>query len=145
MTDVTYCINTETGDVSEWDVAFYRVWNVNGVMYGFTANGMYELSGQLDDTVPISCSITTSPQDDGNENLKRVPYARAETQGKMDITLLLDKKPVSTFTMDAINSRAKFARGAKGRFVSFKIDSTDPEFNIIDLNPNVEKQKRGYL
>ena len=144
MTDLTYCINTETGDVSEWDIAFYRVWVVNGVMYGFNANGLYELSGGKDDLASIKCSLTTSPQDDTNENLKRVPYARVESKGTADITLLLDGIPSGTATMAATDNRAKFGRGARGRFVSFKVDSTDVAFKLIDLSATIEKQQRGY-
>jgi hypothetical protein len=144
MTAITYCINTETGDVSEWDRVYTRIWNVNGVYYGFSDLGIFELTGKKDDLKAIKCSLTTVPNDNDTEALKRVPYTRVECTGSTDITLMLDRVPVSTVNMAATDNRAKFARGAKGRFVSYKVESSDPDFTLIEISPNVETQKRGF-
>lgn len=144
MSDITVCVNSESMDVSVWDVAFVRIWRVKGTYYGFNALGIYELSGPSDDGTQIGCRIVTSPNDLGTEALKRIPYARAEARGVTSAELRLDGVFCGLSEMVTVDKRAKFGRGGSGRFISFSVTSTDPAFTLIEIAPVVEVLKRGY-
>lgn len=144
MATKTHCINTETSDVSDWDRFFVRIWRVKGSYYGVDDTGIFKFVDPADDPNPPTCSITTAPNDLGTEALKRLPYARVETLGSADITLTLDTEFAGTASMAAIDNRAKFARGPRGRFVSFALTSTAPEFALLEIEPTVQPLTRGF-
>lgn len=144
MSDVTCCMNVDSKDVSEWSNAFVRIWRVRDTYYGFNEFGMYKLAGPSDGLLPIECSVTMSPNDNNTENLKRVAYSRVECDGAAEIGLLLDGVSGGVIPMASEDKRAKFARGVKGRFVSFKVTSTDPQFYLHDITAEIETLQRGY-
>ena len=144
MSDVTCCMNVDSRGMSEWTIAFVRIWRVRDTYYGFNEFGMFRLSGPADSLVPIACSVTTSPNDNNTENLKRVAYSRIECDGEADIELLLDGVSGGVIPMASEDKRAKFARGVKGRFVAFRVSSTDPQFYLHDIAAEIETLQRGY-
>lgn len=144
MSDFTNCMNVDTGEMSEWSNAFVRVWRVRDAYYGFNSQGMFKLIGPDDTGVPIACAVTTTPNDNNSENLKRIAYSRSEIRGAASIELFLDGQTAGDIPMAATANRAKFARGVRGRFVSFRVTSTDPEFYLHEINADIETLQRGY-
>lgn len=144
MATKTHCVNTESTDVSEWDRSFIRIWRIRDAYYGVDGTGIFKFVDPALDLDPPVCSITTAPNDLGTEALKRLPYARVETLGAADATLMLDEEFAGTASMSALDNRAKFARGPRGRFASFKVSSSAPDFALLEIDATVQPLTRGY-
>jgi len=144
MTDITYCMNTDSKDLSKWACAFTRIWRVGQYYYGVNEEGIHRFVGSTDDGVPIVCSVKTTPNDLDSEALKRIPYSRVEARGAADIELWLDGTSAGKIHMDSVSKRAKFARGVRGRFLTFEVTSSDPSFTLLEIAPTIESLHRGY-
>jgi hypothetical protein len=144
MTDITYCMNTSSADVSVWNCAYVRIWRVGATYYGLNEFGIHALGGGTDEGLPIECSITTTPNDFESENLKRIPYARAEVKGAASVEVWLDGTSAGKTDMDSVSKRAKFGKGARGRFVTVRVTGSDPAFEVIELDITVANLQRGY-
>lgn len=140
----TYCYNPKVNAITAWPgIAFSRIWRLGNKYYGFNVDGVYELTGALDATVPVTSRIKLSETDFGTFALKRLHYMRIDADGDVNkpltITTKFDGNVESSISNNQFNAamRCKLGRGAKGRMVSIKIDCSSPNFALrsIELYP----------
>lgn len=135
-----FLINLDTNAVSKWlGVTFIRTWKLNGSMYGIAADGVYLIDGDGS----TQCDVELAPTDFDDDYMKRLPYAAINGKGSSTVTPIYDGVDgTAQTTQFTDNMRVKFGRGAKGRFLSVKSSSSDPDFRVEGVNLYPEKLSR---
>lgn len=136
-----YSINIATGAVTRYvDFAFDNVLRFGDRFFGIRADGIYELTGDTDDGVPIIANVRTFNTDFGKANLKRVPflYVVGDTDTDLKVGFTADrgieyKYPVGLVSTRGVQaSRAKSGLGVKGTYYNFSLTNTEGKYFQID-------------
>ncbi len=116
-------MNMLTNAVTRYqNTPFMHMARLGGKYYGFTEEGLYELSGTQDESLPVNGTIHGKAHDFDVFNSKNVPYLYLDGDDTYRITAFVDGAQQSTFTSGFSGRRVKLARGNKGRYWSFKLE-----------------------
>ncbi|MCK5919400.1 MAG: hypothetical protein KAG66_00560 [Methylococcales bacterium] len=121
-----YAINVAHRETTLYpDYAFNQIVRLNGLYYGVRPDGLYLLEGPDDDGSSIQATIQTADMDFGTARHKRVPYAYLDTTDTTTIEPYTEERRIGKYTSSFKGRRTRLARGARGRFWSFKVANVD--------------------
>lgn len=129
------------------DYAFHSLFSFNGKVYGANRAGIYELTGDRDNGLPIHARFRTLTVDmwDRIKRLARYAWITGRSQGSLKLLLELDEKTEWEALFgpgDAAlhEDKVKIARGIKNRFIAFEIRNQDGAgFDLEKLRVLVEE------
>lgn len=122
-------MNLRTGAVTEYDdYEFNSFAEVDGVLYGASADGLYRLAGDDDDGTAIAAQFTTGVTDHGMRGLQRVTdaYLSGLSDEDVDFKVTIDGQtytyriPAKQYaTFDVM--KAGLGKGSKGRYWQYTV------------------------
>lgn len=132
-----FVMNTLTKQVSRYqNYPFLHIAKISGSYYGIKENGIYLLSGTIDDTTEVNGTIWTGDIDFGVYNSKNTPYLYINGDDTYRVTAYVDSVEQPRFTSGFSGRRVKLARGNKGRYWSFKIQGIN-KLQGIEFMPDM--------
>ena len=151
-----YVSQAWTANTDNWSMSRYMPYTfthltvINGIAYGANENGVYALSGGVED---ISSSITTGKIDIGGGSLVHPisAYLEYELDGtaELDVTTTQSgTKQAHTYQLaqevadELTNGRFIFGRGLRGRHFSFTLRMQGKRGYINDLSVHSTQTKR---
>lgn len=148
-----WVLNTETGGLTNYDnFQFTSLTQLNGVVYGTTADGIYALTGENDEGRDIESVVQTGFLDFNRPFTKRVSDLYVGyTGGQLDCTVETYDGPQEEYTYtleerdaDAPrNNRMKVGKGLSSRYWRFTFENVaGADFQIYDAAANVAESKR---
>ena len=150
MPQTTYCYNPKINAMSTWNgVAFSRIWKLGSKHYGFNQTGIYELTGALDETIPVTATAKLTDTNFGTFALKRLHYIRLDADGDVNkpvnININFDDGVTSSTATNDFNEamRCKLGRGAKGRQVAVEVSCASPGFVLRSMELYPVDLQRG--
>jgi len=121
-----YAINVAHTETTIYpDYAFNQIVKLDGLYYGVRPDGLYLLEGPDDEGGKIQATIQTADMDFGTARHKRVPYAYLDTTDTTTIEPFTEERKIGKYTSSFKGRRTRLARGARGRFWSFKVANVD--------------------
>lgn len=134
----------------------YTGWNFNSAVvwqgrpFAASSTGLYELTGNDDDGVPIVASVLTGKADLGIVQQKRMAYvyvgATADTG--MDLIVYTDDGQINTYTISArellTNTRTAIGKGLKSKYWQFELTNPDGsafEIESMELVPDTLQRR----
>jgi hypothetical protein len=148
-----WVMNTETTGLTNYDnFQFTSLVQLDGVVYGTTADGIYALSGADDAGRKVKSALKTGFLDFGRDQTKRVSDLYVGyTGGQLECTVETYDGPQEEYTYtleerdaDAPrNNRMKVGKGLSSRYWRFTFENVDgTDFQIYDTAANVATSKR---
>jgi len=156
LTHSGWVFNTESQRTSEYDNFDYLlVTNAFGKNIGVSDDGVYELTGDTDNTVDIAADVLFGFDSFRTEDLKRVKAVhvgyRADSSGDLNIQIIVDgEDEIREYSVKHVSSasgikrgRATIAKGLKSRYWSYGIKNVaGADFLIDDLSVYVQQHNR---
>jgi len=156
LTHSGWSFNTESMRTSEYDNYDYLLLtNAFGKKIGVAADGIYELTGDTDNTVDINADVLFGLDSFRTEDLKRVKAVhlgyRADNSGDLNVQIVVDgEAQIREYIVRHISSasgikrgRATIAKGLKSRYWQYGIKNVaGADFMIDDLNVYVQQHNR---
>lgn len=142
-TYATYTLNTNTAALTSYDNFNFNSLTVfNGTALAAGDNGIYALSGTLDDTADITTNITLGIFDFDSAQLKRVHelYFNYRSNGDLTVTVTLDDNEQYMYVLQATgkdglyNNRLKLGRGLKARHWQIGIEGVGADFELNSIS-----------
>jgi len=141
---VAYAINIKTMETTQYiGYDFDYIVRLGGEYYGIKPSGLYRLSGNDDDGLPIDATIRTNETDFNTSKLKHVPYVYIDTEDQTTLSTLVDGV-LSASQLSVFNGRrTKLSRGSKGRYWAFEISNVNGgNMRVGAIEPIVDVLKR---
>ena len=156
LTPSGWAFNTESMRTSEYQNYDYLMLNkVFGKTIGVAADGIYELTGDTDNTVNIDADVLFGLDSFRTEDLKRVKTVhlgyRADNEGDLNVQIVVDgEEKIREYTVRHISSvngikrgRATIAKGLKSRYWQYGLKNVaGADFFIDDLSVFVQQHNR---
>jgi hypothetical protein len=141
---VAYVLNVRTGESTVYNnYTFSHIFRLGSDYYGVKNDGLYLLSGADDSGAPIDSSIRTHQSRYGVDNEKRVQFAYLDCETPTTVTPWVDGVKGNAFPSHPTGRRVKLAKGYKGRWWQFEVNSVDGQaFKLGAIDPVVEKLSR---
>ncbi len=154
VTYESYAINLSTGAVTRYvDFPFDRVLRFGDRHFGVRPDGVYALTGDTDNGVPILAEVRTFKTDFRTSNLKRTPYVylAGRVDGGMQVGVQANEgeeyffPAATTRELGTQAVRAKIAQGIRGNYFGFAVTNPDGEnFDIEKVHVLLDNTKRSY-
>lgn len=147
----TYCMNTNTSGLTNYsDYGFNSMTMFNGVALAANDNGIYALSGALDDTVNITSHIKLGIFDFDNAQLKRVDvlYFAYRANGDLTVRVTLDDNEQYEYTLESTGqdgiytNRLKMGKGMKARYWQLEVEGDGTNFVLDSISMQPEALAR---
>jgi hypothetical protein len=148
-----YAINLTTGAVSHYtNYPFDNILRFGSKYYGVKADGVFEIGGNLDLTVPINAHIKTFQTDFGVKNYKRLPYVYASGRSDGGVTIGVTPDEGITYEYDSYwgevpgntNHRATVGKGIKGVYYSLDVKNINGgSFELDEISVQVTPTVRA--
>jgi hypothetical protein len=135
----------------------YTNYNFNSMCYfnnkylGATSDGIFELTGDTDNTTAISSTVQTGMTDFGTSLLKNIPdaYLGIDHDGYTYMKTINDHMTVSSqyeipYSLSDIGTRrVKLAKGYRSRYWGVRVTNSRSVFEIdsIELRPAVQSRR----
>lgn len=149
---ITISMHTEAQALTTYtNYPFNSFAKFNGVFIGASDTGLFTLSGDSDNGVPISASLRVGITDFGSEFLKRVDrmYVGYRTSGDLFLRVFTDEVNVNDYTLvsngkNGLNvNRVLIGRGLAARYWQFEIQNRNGcDFSIDSMKVNTIPMKR---
>lgn len=129
-----FAMNTKNGALTNYDnFSFNSMTRFNGVELMANSNGIFAITGNLDESAIIEAYARTGITDFGTPNHKRVEYAYIgyRSDGEMRLKLIVDEHHEYEYQVyprnydDIHGNRLKLGRGAKGTYWQIEIGNVD--------------------
>lgn len=148
-----WVMNTETTGLTTYDnFQFTSLTQLNGIVYGTTADGIYALTGDDDAGRKVNSVLKTGFLDFGQDQTKRVSDLYVGyTGGQLECTIETYDGPQEEYTYtleerdaDAPrNNRMRVGKGLSSRYWRFTFENVDgTDFQIYDAAANIGTSKR---
>jgi len=134
VTYEAYAINLTTGAVSHYtNYPFDNLLRFGNKYYGVKSDGLFEIGGSLDLTLPIEAHIKTFQTNLGDKNQKRLPYvyASGRSDGGVIIGVTADEGETYEYESDwgevagSTNHRTTVGKGIKGVYYSLDVKNVN--------------------
>lgn len=156
LTHSGWAINTENMLTSEYDNFNYLLLTkAFGKHIGVAADGVYELTGDSDNTVDINADVLFGFDSFRTEDLKRVKTVhlgyRADNSGDLSVQIVVDgEDKIREYSVRHVSSasgikrgRATIAKGLKSRYWKYGVKNVaGADFLIDDLSVYVQQHNR---
>lgn len=138
----TWAMNTKHNAVTEYtSFPFNSFARYNGVYLAAGASGLYLLSGDDDNGVPISWSIVTGQSDDKKSEMKRIPeiLMGLRFDGALKVQVWKDDDEMYEYTLANFRegvlhqARVKPGRGLRSRYYKVGVSGTGPTLELDSL------------
>ncbi len=121
---IAYVMNTKIAETTKYtNFDFIEIIRIGTTHYGVKSDGLYELSGDTDNSVNISATFTTNESNFGTDNLKNIVQVYPDSEDDCTVQAIVDgiqkTEHLSTFS----GRKVKLGRGAIGRWWQFKINN----------------------
>jgi hypothetical protein len=153
VTYEAYAINLTTGAVSHYtNYPFDNILRFGSKYYGVKADGVFEIGGSLDLTVPIDAHIKTFQTDFGVKNYKRLPYVYASGRSDGGVTIGVTPDEGVTYEYDSYwgevpgtaNHRATVGKAIRGVYYSLDISNIDgSSLELDEISAEVAPTQRA--
>lgn len=138
----TYCYNLSNGAMTQWEIAFSRIWRLGNRYFGIRESGVYALTGDTDDGTEFDGYAALSPNDFGTDQLKRMPSLTIDCTGTGTVSVIADAASSSGVTQFDDAKRVKLSRGLKGRLLMVDVLSSDADFEVTKMTLYPEALQR---
>lgn len=146
-------LNTHSNAVSTYSNGnFNSLCTFNGVVLAATSTGIVALTGNTDNGVAISASLSSGVSDFKSEQFKRVlcGYVGYRAAGNMELTLITDEHHEHIYRIeprqlssDIHPTRVKFGKGVTGRYTQWKWENkAGADFQLDSLSLDVQQLSR---
>ena len=134
-------MNLRSNQVSRYqNFPFFHLTRIGNTYYGVSADGLYELSGDMDLETVVNGTIWGKAFDFGVFNSKNVPYMYANGDDEYTVSAYVDGDGQPAFVSNFFGRRIKLARGNKGRYWSFKIEGIKKLQGIEYMPDNLSRR-----
>ena len=139
-------INTNTAGLTSYsNFDFNSFATFNGVTLAAGDNGLYQLTGTLDDTDTIDTTVKLGIFDFGSDKVKRVQelFFNYRADGDLTVTVTLDDNEQYDYVLQEtgmsglFTNRLKLGKGAKARYWQVEVAGAGVDFEIdnMELTP----------
>lgn len=134
-------MNLRSKQVSRYqNFPFFHLARIGNTYYGVSADGLYELSGDMDIETQVNGLAWGKALDFGVFNSKNVPYMYMNGDDDYTVSAYVDASEQPEFTSAFSGRRVKLARGNKGRYWSFKVEGIKKLQGIEYMPDNISRR-----
>lgn len=134
-------MNLRSNQVSRYqNFPFFHLTRIGNTYYGISADGLYELSGDMDIETQVNGVAWGKAFDFGVFNSKNVPYMYMNGDDEYTVSAYVDASGQPEFTSAFSGRRVKLARGNKGRYWSFKVEGIKKLQGIEYMPDNISRR-----
>lgn len=148
-------IQTETGALTQYtNYPFNSMAKFNGVYLGASAEGLFVLTGDTDNTAFINAAARVGITDFGTSFLKRIDrcYVGYRTSGDLVVRVFTDEIHIRDYLITAYGkaglhgNHTRIGKGLAARYWQFEIlnrNGCDFELNALELKPTHLRRRIG--
>jgi len=148
-----YAINLTTGAVSHYtNYPFDNILRFGNKYYGVKSDGLFEIGGAVDLTLPIEAHVKTFMTDFGSKNQKRLPYVyvSGRSDGGVIIGVTADEGDTYEYESDwgevagSANHRTTVGKGIRGVHYSLDVKNVNGgSLELDEITAHVAPTQRG--
>lgn len=147
----TYAINLTTGATTRYEGFDFNSMcrGHDGKFYGLTATGLFELTGDLDDTALIEAMVGFGKQDFGSSNRNRLTHAYLGVASSTEMMLRIQREgeyfeyPARSSSETLMQHRVDLGRGLEANWFGIECYALrGGSFTLADMDIPAIKLKR---